>query len=74
MPCTGTEEECRRRCIINPEACGGPPPAFASQQSALAIEISVAAVEGGIDHLAEHECRHLAAHLLKHFSFGAPKE
>lgn len=71
MPCTGTEEECRRRCIIDPANCGGPPPAFASQQSALAIEISTAAVEGGLLRLAEHECRHLAAHLLKHFAFAA---
>jgi hypothetical protein len=71
MPCTGTEEECRRRCIINPESCGGPPPAFASQQSALAVEISVAAVENGIPSLADHQYRYLAAHLLKHFKFAA---
>lgn len=41
------EEERRRRCIINPELCGGPPPGFAGQaftgqEGALAEEVYLA--------------------------------
>jgi hypothetical protein len=63
MACTGTEEECRRRCIIDPAACGiGNAPV--SQVSGLAEELSLHCPE-------EVNFHHLAAHLLRVFKFSA---
>lgn len=69
MPCTGSEEFCRRKCIIDPESCGGAGNA-ANPVGALAQEMEL--------HYRSHSVapnwHSIAAHLLGVFTFRLKTE
>lgn len=65
-----SEEEVRRRCIIDPQSCPVPPPALlvptlTPQEQALVDEMETALY--GVDTREEDVLAPIARHLLHHF-------